>query len=482
MKNEPSAEADAAQTSRRSYVILACIVVAALLLRVFVPVSAGLAAKDWSLLILFAAALAGLIAQPLPIGVIVLLALTAGTLLGIITIDQALSGFSNSVLWLIITAFMFARAFVKTGLGKRIALHFIQRLGKSSLQLGYSIALTDLVLSPVTASNTARTGGIMFPIVRSLSREFQSEPGDSSRKIGSYLLYTALQSDVVTSALFLTSMAANPLAAELARQVTGVNITWVSWIVASCLPGALSFLAVPYFIYRVYPPELKKTPEATNYAATELKKLGPMTRAEKVLITVFVLLAVVWATSQWNKVSTVAAGLAALCVLMLADALSWDDIIGERPAWNTLIWFGGMLSLATALNKSGVVVWFTEMMRHQFSGSGPITALVIIIIVYVYAHYGFAGMTAQVIALYSAFLSIAVAAGSPPLLAALLLCFFSNLNASLTYYGDGASPIYYQSGYIKEKVWWQVGFLLSVLHLVIWLAVGLPWWKFLKIW
>jgi DASS family divalent anion:Na+ symporter len=443
---------------------------------------AGLDANSWSLLIVFLAALAGLITQPAPMGVLFLTAISVAVLAGVLTPTQALAGYSNNILWLIVIAFMFARAFVKTGLGRRIALMIIRRIGTSSLRLGYSLSLTDLILAPVTASNTARTGAIVFPIAVSLSKEFGSNPGPTASRIGSFLLFTAYQANLVTSALFLTAMASNPLAAEFANQIAGVSISWSGWLAASSLPGAVSFLAVPYVIHKLLPPELKQTPEARQYARSELEKLGPSTGHEKILTGVFVGLAVVWGTQQLHGIDTAVAGLAGLCILLLSEVLAWSDVIEETAAWDTFVWWGAMMSLATALNQSQVTPWLADIARDTLTGWPALAALIALVVAYTYIHYAFAGQTAQVVALYPPFLTVAVATGAPPLLAALLLCFFSNLNSTLTHYSDGAAPIYYGSHYIDQSTWWRIGFYLSVLHLVIWLGVGLPWWKFLEIW
>jgi DASS family divalent anion:Na+ symporter len=476
------AEPDA---KRRHAIRLAPIFVicaAACALRFAVPMPIGLDAKSWSLLIVFLAALAGLIIQPAPMGVLFLTAICVAVLAGVLTPAQALTGYSNNILWLIVIAFMFARAFVKTGLGRRIALLIIRRIGTSSLRLGYSLSLTDLILAPVTASNTARTGAIVFPIAVSLSREFGSNPGSTASRIGSYLLFTAYQANLVTSALFLTAMASNPLAAEFANQIAGVNISWSGWLAASSLPGAISFLAIPYVIHKLLPPELKQTPEARQYAVSELERLGPPSGHEKILTGVFLGLAVVWGTQQLHGVDTVIAGLAGLCVLLLSEVLAWSDVIEETSAWDTFVWWGAMMSLATALNQSLVTTWLAAIARDTLAGWPALAALMALVVAYTYIHYAFAGQTAHVVALYPPFLTVAVATGAPPLLAALLLCFFSNLNSTLTHYSDGAAPIYYGSHYIDQATWWRIGFYLSVLHLVIWLGVGLPWWRFLGIW
>lgn len=447
-----------------------------------VPGPAGVSSADWNFFILFIFTIIGIVWQPLPMGVIILASLSLGSGLHVFSVEQALKGYSNGIGWIIVSAFLFARAFVKTGLGRRIALWFIRHLGKSSLRLGYSLALTDLVLAPVTASNTARAGGIIFPVARSLAQEFQSEPGPSAGRIGAYLLFTSYQADIITSALFLTAMAANGLSIEIARKTAGVEITWGLWLLASILPGLVSLLVVPYLVHRTYPPELDRTPEAQDYARRELAKLGPPSREERILMAVFMVLAAVWATSVLHSISTVTAALGAVCVLLATRVLEWDDVAGDRRAWGTFIWFGGVVSLAGILTGTQLISWFVAHMSRLFGQGRGLEALLVLIVIYVYVHYGFASMTSQIIALYGPFLAIAIAAGAPPLLAALAFCFFSNLYASLTHYGDGAAPIFYGSGYIDQKSWWRVGLYISIANLVIWLGVGLPWWHLMGIW
>ena len=254
-------------------------------MRLVGPVPAGLDDKSWSLLIVFLAALAGPgDVQPAPMGVLFLSAITVAMLGGVLTPAQALAGYSNNILWLIVIAFMFARAFVKTGLGRRIALLIIRQIGTSSLRLGYSLSLTDLILAPVTASNTARTGAIVFPIAVSVSREFGSTPGPTASRIGAFLLFTAYQANLVTSALFLTAMASNPLAAEFARQIADVDISWAGWLAASSVPGVAVVLRRSLRALQAVPAGDPGTPRKRDATPTRnWRRLGPASRQEKLL-------------------------------------------------------------------------------------------------------------------------------------------------------------------------------------------------------
>ncbi len=461
----------------RNATLLVGLIVLFILLAVAVPAPSGVTPLQWNTFFLFVGTIAAVLWNRYPIVVVVLISLALGMTLKTITLDQALRGFSSSVTWIVVMAFIFARTFIKTGLGKRVALVLIRKLGSSSLRLGYAFAFSDLALAPVTPSNTARAGGVIYPIARSLVLEFDSRPDQTARRIGAYILFTSYQANVVTSALFLTAMAGNGLSAQLALDTAAVQLDWGTWFMAASVPGLCSILLVPALIYATYPPEIRKTPEAMRFAQRRLAELGPMSRDERVLAVVFPLLALTWATSRWHGTSTVATAFAAICVLLVAGVLKREDLAEESSAWETLLWFGGFLSIAGAVSDSGLIPQLLPAVEAWFQSWDPLWALVLLVIVYTYLHYLFAGMTPHIVALYAAFLALAVSAGAPALLSALVLAFFSNLYACLTHYGDGAAPIFFGSGYIEMKDWWKIGFLLSLAHILVWLGVGMVWWK-----
>ena len=236
----------------------------------FLPIPSGVKKEAWHLLAIFVATIVGLILTPLPMGAMVIIGVMMTGITETVKIGPMLSGFANSTVWLIVVAFLIARGFIKTGLGTRISYYFIRAFGRKTLGLAYAIAASDLVIAPATPSNTARAGGIIYPILRSLSATFGSEPGVTSRKIGAYLVFTEYQVVVYTSAMFMTAMAPNPLIAELAQKTANVSISWGMWALAAFPPGILSLIIVPYLLYKIFPPEIKSTPEATELARREL--------------------------------------------------------------------------------------------------------------------------------------------------------------------------------------------------------------------
>ena len=232
----------------------------------FSPVPAGVEIAAWHLLAIFVATIVGIIVKPLPMGAVAMIGIAVTALTGTLSIGDSLSGFGNSTIWLIVVAFFISRGFIKTGLGARIAYLFMQALGKKSLGVAYGLIGADLVLSPAIPSNTARGGGVIYPVLASIAKAYGSEPDETTaRRIGAFLTKASFQGLVITSAMFLTAMAANPLAAKFAGE-QGVEITWGSWAVAAIVPGLLSLLIIPYLIYKIYPPEIKETPEAVELA------------------------------------------------------------------------------------------------------------------------------------------------------------------------------------------------------------------------
>jgi len=448
----------------------------------FLAVPAGLKPQAWQLFSIFVATILGFILQPLPIGSIAFIAVTFSALSGVLKPAEALSGFSNITIWLIVSAFLFAKGFIKTGLGRRIAYMIIKAIGDSTLKLGYAIVISDLIMAPAMPSSAARAGGVLFPVVRSLNSALGSEPGPTARKVGAYLLQTEYHGNAITCAMFMTAMAGNPLIALLAAKTLNIEITWGQWALAAIVPGLISLLVVPYFIYKFDPPELTELPESKEMARRELAKMGALTSAEKIIAAVFCGALLLWSTSQFTKIDATVVAMLGVSVMIITNVLEWKDILEEKGAWDTMIWMGSLVALADYLSKLGFIPWFAKVVGASIVGIPWLPAFGILLLVYVYAHYAFASLTAHITAMYAAFIAVAAAAGAPPYLVALALAFMSNLCMSLTHYGGAPAPIFFGAGYVDQGTWWKVGFMVSVVNLIIWVGLGSIWWRVLGLW
>ncbi|MCI0642695.1 MAG: anion permease [Gemmataceae bacterium] len=439
----------------------------------------------WQLLAIFLPTILGLMLRPMSGGAVVLIALTVAILTGTLTTEEALGGFADKSVWLVLAAYFISRAVIKTGLARRIALGFVRRLGGNTLGLSYALVATDTVLAGMIPSNAARVGGVVLPIARSLAELYRSFPGRSAALLGTFLLLALYQADVANCAMFLTGQASNPIAASAARKATAgvVDLHYGNWLLYACVPAVASIVIVPYLTYRWTKPEIRHTPEAVDMARRELEAMGPMRWGERIVLGVFVGVCLGWIydgfANEGKNVTAIA--FAGVGVLLLSGVLTWEDAVSERAAWDVFIWYGGLVQLGKMLGETTI----PEAFATSVAGALDLPMIVLflaILLIYFYAHYAFASITAHIVSMYPAFVAVLMLAGVPPALAACSFAFVTNLSAGLTHYGTTPGPIIFNTNYVPMETWWRVGFLLSVVNLVIWLTLGLAWWKVLGLW
>jgi L-tartrate/succinate antiporter len=475
-----------------SWKALAPIVLA--LVVALIPPPAGLPQFAWYYFAIFAGVILGLMLEPLPGGAIGLIGVTAVTVLSQFVLFSpaelakpgfksfnaaltwALSGFSNTTVWLIFGAFMFALGYEKTGLGKRIALLLVKKMGRRTLTLGYAVAIADALLAPFTPSNTARSGGTIFPVIRNLPALYDSKPNDpSSRRIGSYLMWVAIATTCVTSSMFITGLAPNLLATEMVAKTAKVDISWMQWFLAFAPVGIVLLILVPLITYWIYPPEVKEGEEVPKWAAAELGKLGKLTNKE-ILLGLLVLLALGLWIFGGDFINATTAALVVISLMLVLGVVKWDDIVRNAPAWNTLAWFATLVALAEGLNRVGFVKWFADTVGAQMTGFSPFAAMLLLVLVFYFTHYLFASITAHVSAMLPVMLAVGTTIpGMNMTQYSLLLCMTLGIMGILTPYATGPSPVYYGSGYLPGKDYWRLGAIFGVLFIVTMILVSVVW-------
>lgn len=446
------------------------------------PVPEGMQPEGWHVLNIFVTTILALIIKPLPMGVTTLVAMTALILTNTIPLNAALSGFSSQPIWLMLIALFVAKGFTVTNLGKRLALIFTRLFGKSTIGLSYGLALTDLLLAPAIPSVTARSAGIIFPILQGIATTYESYPhSPSARKIGGFITVTAFQVTCITSAMFLTAMAANPLLASLTLQ-QGHTLSWGTWAMAGIVPGLASLILIPWVIYLIYPPEIRHTPKASEEAAAQLKALGKMSLSEIIMAGTALLLVTFWILGEVLQINALTTALIGLCILLITGVLRWRHLLEHHTAWETYFWFAILVMIAGRLTDTGVILWFSERMVSPLQGYHWQVAFPCLLLIYFYSHYFFASSTAHVSSMYVPILVVALILGTPPMLAILSLVFASNLFGGLTHYSLAPAPFLFGVGYVPLSTWWKIGFVVSVANLLIWGVIGGFWWHFLGLW
>lgn len=440
----------------------------------FVPAPEGVSAQAWQLFVIFISTILSVVFGIFSILLASILGLVFSIFTHTLSPAEAFSGFANEIVLLIVIAFLISKAMVKSGLGIRIALLMVLRFGKTTLGLAYSLLITDLLIAPAFPSNTARSG-VLFPIVYSIAKANGSDPDNGTeRKLGSYLMFTSMAGIGLSSALWLTAMAVNPVGAAMVASY-GVEITFVNWFWAASLPTAVSVLLLPWILLKVYPPETKVTPNASKFAKIELKKMGPMSKIERITLVIFSVLVIAWAISDLIGLDRAAIAFMGLALLMLFGVYRPADIRNEGEALSTMIWFAILFTMSTALYQMGFMSYIGLLISKEIEMLSKPFAFFILVSTYVLLHYLFVSQTAHLLALFGVFVSAAADLGLFVAGLAFMLLFATNYFSVITPQGSSCNVLYISSGYIKVQDVYKYGGLLTLLFFLIYNSIGLLW-------
>ena len=448
------------------------------------PAPDGLETKTWHMVSLYLGLLLGLVIRPYAEPVITLIII--GFMAMFMDYSVLLRGYGNNMAWFIALVTIVCTAFVKTGLGRRIAYTLLLRAGKTTLNLGYIMVFTDFILSPATGSNSARTS-IIYPIFQNIAQGIGSTAEKAPGKLGAYLTILMYASSQGTSALFLTGMATNAITISLMTEMLGVSLSWGTWLLASVVPVGIFLLLTPFVVYKIFPPELTSLADIKPLAVKGLEELGPMTRAEKQLFVLFVLAILGWMFGPMLplvRLDMQTVGFVFLALVLLLDILNWNDVIGAKGAWSIFIWYGAFYGVAASLASAGFYTWLAQHMGMvlDLSAVDGMVVTVILLFISLAVRYLFVSNSAFVASFYPVLFILALNTQANLMVVGLLLAYFASLGALLTHYGNGAGLITFASGYVSQKDFWRVGTILVGMALVIFFIIGLPYWKLIGLW
>jgi len=402
------------------------------------------------------------------------ISVAAAVLTGLLAPAHAYAGFANGTILLIVLAFLVARTVVTCGLGARVGHLIVSLFGRSTLGLSYSIFLVDGLIAPAFPSNTARSG-VIYPLVFSLADAAGAKPGsDSHRRLGSFLMFSGMASLSLSSALWLTAMAANPMGAEIAKSF-GVEIGFGSWLLAASVPTLTGIVLLPPFLYWIIGPQQKSTPLAPAAARRALVALGPLGRDEKIVLAVFGGMVALWASAATLKLDSTAVAFLGLGFLLASGVLTLDDIAREGDVLATFIWFAVLFTLSSQLNELGFMGFLGQRLAGAMHGLSPVPAGLALVGVYVLLHYVFVSQTAHLLALFGVILDVGVKLGVPAAPLAFQLLFATNYFSAMTPQGSSANLLFAGSGFLSQRDLYRLGGVTTAFNLVLYLVVGTLW-------
>ena len=438
------------------------------------PPPAGLTLQAWRLFAIFSGAIFSVLVGALPILTASVLAVAAAVLTGLLRPEAAYAGFANGTILLIVVAFLVAGAVVKSGLSARGGHWVVSRFGRSTLGLSYSIFLLDLVIAPAFPSNTARSG-VLYPLAFSLAEAAGATPDHPARRrLGAFLMYSGIASLSVSSALWLTAMAANPLGAEIARSA-GVEIGFGRWLFAASVPTICAMALLPVVLHRIINPGELATTDAPAAARKALAALGPLTRQEWIVLIVFVAMVLLWASAATVGLDSTAIAFLGLGALLATGVITLEDIGRQGDVLATFIWFAVLFTLSNQLNELGFMGFLGRSVAGALSGLASPTAGLILVAAYIVLHYLFVSQTAHLLALFGVFLDVGVKLGVNPVVLAFQLLFATNYFSVITPQGSSANLLFAGSGYLSQGDLYKLGAITTAVSFLVYAVVATAW-------
>lgn len=287
-------------------------------------------------------------------------------------------------------------------------------------------------------------------------------------------MMTSMAGLTISSGLWLTAMAVNPIGVGIAEKM-GIHITFGTWLLFAVVPTLVAFTLIPWMLYKIYPPELQKTPDAPQKAVKALEHMGRISHNEWITGGVFLGMLILWSLSGIFPIDKTAVAFGGLGILMATRVFGIEDFKSQGEALSTLIWFAILFALSTQLAEQGFMSAVANHFTLYLDGLSWMSVYLLLVILYVAIHYLFVSQSAHLLALFGIFLSVGVSAGVPGELMAMMLLFATNFNATITPQGSSSNAIYLSSGYITAREIYIYGGAVTLLNLIIFLGIGTPW-------
>lgn len=454
-----------------------CIILVVCCVWFFAPVPEGLSPKAWHMLLIFVSTMVGVMLEVVPLCGTLFLSLLTASLTGVIDLKtQGFTGFTNMVPWLLFFILALSKSITKSTIAPRIAYFFIRIFGKNVIGLAYSLSLTELTLSTILPSNTARGASVGFPVVSSLSKYISSTLHNISEKtIGSFLTLVYTSANSVCSGMFLTAMISNVLIADVAEK-HGLSLPWLTWVSYTVVPCLLILLALPTVLYFLIKPKVMDLKSVQQDAIEKIKNLGKLTSNEKCVLYVFCGMLLMWILAEFTGISILTTTLIGIAIFLFLGIFTVKDILSDHSALSAVIMLGILISYVNCMLEYGVIDWVNLKVGGMLDFCPKGIRLYLLSCIYFLMHYFFSGEGSRIIALYGPFVATGLALGIDKTQLIMTLAVFSAFSDMLAHYTCPVSILMYSKGYVSVKKWMSIGIIISMISILIWFAANPLFW------
>ena len=392
---------------------------------------------------------------------------------GVFKQESAFQGMGAPTIFFLLGAIILAMAVQKHGLHKRIALRVLRGFGASPRRFLLGVILIGSFMSMIMPAHGVVA--LLIPVALGVIRSDALEA--SAKNFNRSLLLGITYGSSIGSMSALMGGARNPLAISLYYQATGQNVSFISWFVAA-FPLALLVTLLAYIVLsRVYPPEAIDMDGLRQYLGTEVEEMGPMSWGEMKVLTILVLAIVLWVTFG-NIVGIAVVAMLIVALLGLTGTLEWEDV-EDRVPWGVIFLYAGAITISFALIQTQGVEYLTSGILRGL-GEDPVVLILVFVILTIFLSEVMSNAAATGVAVPLAISSL-LAIGFPAVMGMYTVALPAAV-AFMFIIGTPGSAMVYATGYLRVADFLKPGFILNMLGIVMFMTVGLGWWRLIGLW
>lgn len=437
------------------YKITALIVAFAVFLVIlFLPKPEGIAVEAWRILAVFVLSAILWITHALPLVITSILVICLCPLLGILSSKETFSIFGNQAVFFILSSFILASGMFRSGLSVRMAFSLLRLFKKSQFSLIFGVLISSAVFSLFMSEHAV--AAMMLPIVASLIKSFNLKPLES--RLGTALYLAMGWGCVLGGVGTLLGGARAPLAVGILKEVTGLSISFFSWMISALPLVIISIPLVFLFIMFVIKPEKVDINKAIFFLEKKCTDLGSLSRREigfAILMTVTILAWMIWG----ELLGLAVLGLVSVVTAFVFKLLEWHEV-EEDVNWGVILMYGGAITLGYAMQQTGAAAWVAEKFFFNFLKSS-IHFIIFLSLASLFLTEVVSN-TAVVAFLLPVSLGFSAVYGIRPEITVLLVSLPAGLAFQLPI-GTPASAIIHSTGYIRSRQMFWGGLAVKIL-------------------
>lgn len=292
-------------------------------------------------------------------------------LIGVAPFDEAVQGFSNGIIFLMLGGFIIAEAIRKSGLAQRLTYWMLAKVGTTpdrGLFVGvFSTGLLSAWMENVVAY------AMLLPIIKEIIPMMGSKnPENGKSNFAKSMVLGASYGSLAGG--FATPIGTAPNLMAFAY----LNIPFANWM-AFGFPLAIVLLIVIWKVLGlIFPSEVKGISGGKSFMQGKLTEMGPITKNEKIAAIILLFTISLWVTSTLTGLNSYAIALMGAFLFFAFGILNWEDA-QKNVDWGLIVFFGGALSLGLALLNTGAAEWIINNIIGIF-GSDPSTLVIMIVL------------------------------------------------------------------------------------------------------